>query len=67
MKRRLVIELESESYLEEQFLIDRFPDAVWMVQGGATLFFIGLDEKDRVLQAITEWKVMEERGFKEET
>ena len=65
MKRRVVIELESESYLEEQFLIDRFPDATWLNQGGNTTFYISIDDNDRVLKAITEWEEMEKSGYKE--
>lgn len=66
MKRSIVIELVSESYLEEQFLIDRFPDASWLNYGGNTRFYISIDDNDRVLKAITEWKEMEKSGYKEE-
>jgi len=63
MKRRVVIELESESYMEEQFLLDKFPNAIWLNMGGQTKFFMDIDEKEQVLEAITEWKKIEENGY----
>ncbi|MCF8019828.1 MAG: hypothetical protein K9L62_10495 [Vallitaleaceae bacterium] len=66
MKRRVVIEVESESYLEKQFLIDKFPGADWVTTGGKTRFFINIDENDRVSEVITKWKEMEKSGYKEE-
>jgi len=63
MKRRVVIELESESYIEEQFLLDRLPDAVWLNMGGSTKFYLPIEEKERVLEAITDWKEREENGY----
>jgi len=66
MKRRVVIEVESESYMEEQFLIDKFPDAIWHNEGGNATFYISIDENERVLKALTLWKEMEDCGFTEE-
>ena len=63
MKRRVVIEVESESYLEEQFLLDRFPNAVWLNMGGQTRFYMDIDEKEQVLEALTEWKEIEKNGY----
>ncbi len=63
MKRKVVIQLESETYMEEQFLLDKFPDAVWLNIGGSTKFYVDLDEKERVLEAITQWKELEANAF----
>ena len=63
MKRKVVIQLESESYMEEQFLLDKFPDAVWLNISGSTKFYIDIDEKERVLKAMTDWKELEENGY----
>jgi hypothetical protein len=63
MKRRLVIEVESESYLEEQFLLDQFPNAVWLNMGGQTRFYMDIDEKESVLEALTKWKEIEKDGY----
>lgn len=56
MRRTLVIEVEAESYMEEQFLLDKFPDAKWLNLGGTTRFYLPVEEKEEVLKAITEWK-----------
>lgn len=63
MKRKVVIELQSESYLEEQFLLDKFPGAKWLNLGGTTRFYLDLNEKERVIDAITEWKELEKNGY----
>lgn len=63
MKRRVVIEVESESYLEEQYLLDKFPDAVWLNMGGQTKFYMDINDKERVLEALTEWKEIEKDGY----
>ena len=63
MKRRVVIEVESESHMEEQFLLDRFPGAIWLNMGGQTKFFMDINEKEEVLSALTEWKEIETNGY----
>jgi len=67
MKRRVVIEIKTESYMEEQFIHDRLPDAVWVGNsgGGMTVFYIDISEEERVLKALIEWKEIEEQGYKE--
>jgi len=64
MKQKEVIELRSESYMEEQFLLDKFPGAVWLNLGGSTTFYLSIDEKDSVLKAMKEWEDYEKVGFK---
>jgi len=56
MKRKLVIEIESESYMEEQFLLDRFPHAVWVNLGGKTIFYLPVEDKEESLKAMKEWE-----------
>jgi len=63
MKRKVVIELKSESYMEEQYLLDKFPDAIWLNLGGTTRFYLDVNEKERVSEAITEWKEIEQHGY----
>ncbi len=63
MKRRVVIEVESESYLEEQFLLDKFPHSIWLNMGGQTKFYMDIDEKEAVLEALTEWREIEKNGL----
>ncbi len=63
MRRKTVIELEAESYLEEQFLLDQFPAARWLNLGGTTRFYLDVDENERVLEALTKWKEIEKNGY----
>ena len=63
MKQKEVIELKAESYMEEQFLLDRFPSVVWLNLGGSTTFYLSIDEKDSVLKAIKEWENYEKAGL----
>ncbi len=63
MKQKEVIELRSESYMEDQFLLDRFPSATWLNHRGSTTFYLSVDEKDSVLKAIKEWEEYEKAGF----
>jgi len=63
MKRKVVIELKSESYMEEQYLLDKFPDSIWLKLGSNTRFYLDIDEKDSAIKAITEWKEIEKHGY----
>lgn len=41
MKKRLVIELTAENYIEEQDILGRFPDAIWIkLDENRTKFYI---------------------------
>jgi len=63
MKHKEVIELRSESYMEEQFLLDRFPGITWINSGSSTTFYLPIEEKDSVLKAIKEWEDYEKAGL----
>ncbi len=63
MEYKEVIQLRSESYMEDQFLLDRFPSATWLNHRGSTTFYLSVDEKDSVLKAIKEWEEYEKAGF----
>jgi hypothetical protein len=63
MKQKEVIELKSESYMEEQFLLDRFPSAVWLNSGSSTTFYLLIEEKDSVMKAMKEWEDYEKAGL----
>lgn len=62
MKMRKVIEIEVDSYNEEQYILEKFPEAVWIspagVSGGGTRFFLPESEEYgiEVEEAITEWE-----------
>jgi len=55
MKTRDVIEIEAESYLEEQFLVETFPDAIWLNIHGTTKFYLSNVHIERVEEALNEW------------
>lgn len=63
MEQKEVIELRAESYMEEQFLLDKFPGITWINSGSSTTFYLPIDEKDSVLTAIKEWKEYEKAGL----
>ena len=56
MEYKEVIQLRSESYMEDQFLLDRFPSATWLNHRGSTTFYLSVDEKDSVLREEKEGK-----------
>ena len=57
MKYDKVIMIEAESYEEEQHLLGQFPDAVFInLSHGHTKFFVHKDERQRVEEAIKNWK-----------
>jgi len=56
MQAKKVIEIQAESYIEEQLLMDAFPEAVWFTGVGSTRFYLPYDRKDDVKQKIEEWR-----------
>jgi hypothetical protein len=59
MKQRTVVEVAAESYIEEQLLLEKFPEAVWINLGGSTIFYLDENSKQDVIDFIQE---CEERG-----
>ena len=62
MKMKSTIQVTTESDIEEQYILEKFPEAVWVNLTGRTMFFLPENEGNRteVEEAITEW---EERGM----
>jgi len=62
MKMKSTIQVTTESDIEEQYILEKFPEAVWVNLTGRTMFFLPENEGNRteVEEAITEWK---ERGM----
>jgi hypothetical protein len=57
MNYTVVIQLVSESRMEEHFLRDEFPDAIWTSNPGCNVvFYLPVSEEDRVTEAIKKWK-----------
>lgn len=62
MKMKSTIQVITESNIEEQYILEKFPEAVWVNMTGRTMFFLPDNEGNRteVEAAIMEW---EERGM----
>ncbi len=57
MKYKVVIELVAESNLEEHFIHDELPGAVWIPNPGCTtVFYLPESEEDRVTEVMKKWK-----------
>ena len=40
MKAKKVIEIQTDSYIEEQLMVEAFPEAVWFTGVGNTRFYL---------------------------
>jgi len=56
MKLKKMIALESESYLEEQFILSKFPESVWINLEGGTTFYIPESKINEALNVLKEWR-----------
>ena len=56
MKRRVVIEVESESHMEEQLLLEAYPEAVWFTGVGNTRFYLPEYMEEEIEEKINEMK-----------
>jgi len=64
MKHKLVIEIITESYEEEQYILMKFPDAWWYSgnsKGGNTVFYLPASSEEIVQEVITKWKEMKSK------
>ena len=60
MEYRTVVEITAEDYIEEQQLLEKFPEAVWInLTGASTMFYLAENRKQEVIEFIQE---LEERG-----
>jgi len=56
MKYKAVIEVVAESYAEEQFILNRFPNATWIPLKEKIIFYIPYLQHSEVKKAIEEWE-----------
>jgi hypothetical protein len=56
MKHKAVVEVETKSIEEEQFVLNRFPGAIWVALGERTKFYIPYVEYTVVKEMISEWE-----------
>lgn len=56
MKHKTVIQITAESYEEEQYLLNKFPEAWWDDRQGLTVFYIPTTKMDQVTEVVNEYK-----------
>lgn len=56
MKAKEVIEIQAENYIEEQLLMEEFPEAIWFVGVGNTRFYLPYYMKEEVQEKIEEMR-----------
>jgi len=58
MKMKSVIQITSENDIEEQYILEKFPEAVWFNLRGITHFYLpdGEEYRTEVEAAILEWE-----------
>ena len=56
MKHKKVIQVIAENYDEEQFLLNKFPEAWWDDRSGRMVFSISEHQENEVKEAINEYK-----------
>ncbi len=58
MKIKTVVEIQTKSLAEEQFILTRFPEAYWVTgrELGKTTFYIDSKYTNKATKAVREWK-----------
>lgn len=56
MRMRSVIEIQTESYAEQQYIMTHLPEAVWIVLGEKTTFYMPYPQYEKVKKVIHEWE-----------
>jgi len=56
MKCRRVVEIITESYDEEQFIMEKFPGLWWEFRATNTIFYTTEDRLDEINEAINEFE-----------
>jgi hypothetical protein len=59
MLSRKVFEIQAETYLEEQYIMSKLPEAVWIpsVRGAFATFYVPESKAKIVEKVLNEWKV----------
>jgi hypothetical protein len=60
MKTRSIIEVETKSIEEEQYVLNRFPGAIWVALENRTKFYIPYVEYNVVQEMVNEWEKQNE-------
>jgi len=62
MKKRQVIEIVTETYEEEQFIVSRFPEAWWECKGDNIVFILPLNLELEVMEALEEFEYLKKEA-----
>jgi len=56
MKVKRVIEIKTEDYLEEQYILENFPQAVWFNHHGNTMFYLPGYLEDEIIITVKKFE-----------
>jgi hypothetical protein len=56
MKCRRVVEILTESYEEEQYILQKFPGLWWEIRGTNAIFYTTEERLDEINEAINEYE-----------
>ena len=56
MKYKTCYEVIADSYEEEQFIIKRFPEALWFITDSHVKIYIPKSAKNELVEAISQWR-----------
>jgi hypothetical protein len=63
MRLKSKLEIETEDYNEQQFILNRFPQAVWVViDENRTKFYIPYELYSEAKSTIKEWETKNDAG-----
>jgi len=56
MKAKEMIEIQAEDYIEEQLLLEEFPEAIWFTGVGNARFYLPYYMKEEIEEKIEKFK-----------
>jgi len=56
MKAKKVIEIQTEDYIEEQYILEKFPEALWFNFSGKIIFYLPEEFEDEIKNEIEEFE-----------
>lgn len=56
MKAKKVIEIETDNIAEEQYVLNEFPDALWIALDKKTKFYVPYNKNEVVNEILEKWE-----------
>jgi len=57
MEYKAVIQIKTETYNEQQYIMSRFPSAKWIaLEENKVMFYVSYGEYNKVKEVINEWE-----------